>query len=145
MPDTAATDRSARNAAALADIYEAFGRGDRPAILARIADGCAWEAWEDNSNQRAGLEVARPRTGPAGVADFFAFVAELDIHSLELLDILASDRQAVAEVVIELTTPQGRRIRDEELHLWTFDAEGRVTRMRHYVDTAKHIAAYAEG
>jgi ketosteroid isomerase-like protein len=79
------------------------------------------------------------------VADFFAFVAELDIHSLELLDILASDRQAVAEVVIELTTPQGRRIRDEELHLWTFDAEGRVTRMRHYVDTAKHIAAYAEG
>lgn len=143
MSDTV-TDRAGANAAALMAIYEAYGRGDLPAILDRIADDCAWESWADNSNQRAGLEVAAPRTGPAGVAEFFAFVAELEIHSFEILDVLASERQAVAEVVIELTTPQGRRIRDEELHLWTFDEEGRVTRMRHYVDTAKQIAAYAE-
>jgi hypothetical protein len=30
---------------------------------------------------------------------------------------------------------------DEELHLWTFDEDGRVVRLRHYRDTAKHIAA----
>jgi hypothetical protein len=35
----------------------------------------------------------------------------------------------------------GNRLRDEELHLWTFDDAGRVTALRHYVDTAKHIAA----
>jgi hypothetical protein len=35
------------------------------------------------------------------------------------------------------------RFRDEELHLWTLDDDGQVVRMRHYVDTAKHIAAGA--
>ena len=39
------------------------------------------------------------------------------------------------------TLPDGGRFADEELHLWTFDDAGRVTRYRHYVDTAKHIAA----
>jgi hypothetical protein len=27
------------------------------------------------------------------------------------------------------------------MHLFTFNAEGKVTRLRHYTDTAKHIAA----
>jgi uncharacterized protein len=31
--------------------------------------------------------------------------------------------------------------RDEEMHLWTFDATGKVIRLRHYTDTAKHIRA----
>jgi len=33
-----------------------------------------------------------------------------------------------------------RRFADEEIHLWTFDESGRVVRLRHYLDTAKHIA-----
>ena len=31
--------------------------------------------------------------------------------------------------------------RDEEVHLWTFNDAGKVTRLRHYTDTAKQIAA----
>jgi hypothetical protein len=42
-----------------------------------------------------------------------------------------------------LTTPAGGRLRDEEVHLWALDDSQQVTRLRHYVDTAKHIAAYA--
>jgi ketosteroid isomerase-like protein len=30
---------------------------------------------------------------------------------------------------------------DEELHLWTFNDNGKVVRLRHYVDTAKHLDA----
>jgi hypothetical protein len=30
----------------------------------------------------------------------------------------------------------------QEMHLWTLDDQGRVVRLRHYVDTAKHIAAF---
>jgi ketosteroid isomerase-like protein len=41
------------------------------------------------------------------------------------------------------STPAGGRFRDEELHLWTLGADGRIVRLRHYVDTAKHIAAAA--
>jgi hypothetical protein len=47
----------------------------------------------------------------------------------------------IAEVVIAATLPNGGRFRDEELHLWGFGSDGKINRMRHYVDTAKHIAA----
>jgi ketosteroid isomerase-like protein len=47
----------------------------------------------------------------------------------------------VAEVRASFALPEGGRFSDEELHLWTFGEDGRVTRLRHYCDTAKHIAA----
>ena len=31
--------------------------------------------------------------------------------------------------------------RDEEMHLWTFGDDGKVSRLGHDVETAKHIAA----
>ena len=123
-------------------IYAAFGRGDTAAILDTIAADCRWEAWDDNRAQRAGLPTLQPRLGPAGVAEFFARVADLHMHDFQILDMLGNERQVAAEIVIEYTTTAGHRLRDEELHLWSFDERGMVERMRHYVDTAKHIAAF---
>jgi ketosteroid isomerase-like protein len=136
-------DRSTTNQAVIKDIYHAFGRGDIPAILDKIAPDCRWESWENNRAQREGVPTLQQRTGPAGVAQFFAAVSELEIHDFEVLDILASERQVAVEVVIDFSTPAGGRSRDEELHLWTLNDHQQVTRLRHYVDTAKHIAAYA--
>jgi ketosteroid isomerase-like protein len=143
MTATTSTDASTMNATTVKEIYDAFGRGDIPAIIARIAPGCRWESWENNRAQREGVPTLQPRTGPEGVAQFFSAVAELDIHDFQVLDILASGHQVAVEIVIDYTTPSGGRLRDEELHLWSLDAQQRVTRLRHYVDTAKHIAAYA--
>ena len=84
------------------------------------------------------------RACPAGVAAFFAVVAGFEIHDFQVGDLLASPTQVAVQVLRDATTPSGGRFRDEELHQWTLDGDGRVTRMRHYVDTAKHIAA-AEG
>ena len=36
-------------------IYEAFGKGDIPAILDVIAEDVEWEAWDDNSAVKAGV------------------------------------------------------------------------------------------
>ena len=83
----------------------------------------------------------RPRVGPAGVAEFFAALAALQLHDVQVLDVMGNAQQVVAEVSIAFTTPSGGYLQDEELHLWTFDEQGNVTRFRHYVDTAKHIAA----
>jgi ketosteroid isomerase-like protein len=141
--DTATADRTAANLATVREIYAAFGRGDVPAILDLIADGCQWEAWADNSAQRAGVPYLQPRIGPTGVGEFFAAVAELEIHNFEVLDCIAGHDQVAAEIVIEASTPAGGRFRDEEIHLWTLGADGSVVRLRHYVDTAKHIAAGA--
>jgi uncharacterized protein len=143
MSTTESVDRRTANLAVVEDIYAAFGRGDVSAILPRIAEGCRWESWEDHTGQRAGIAYLQPRTGPAGVAEFFAAVAGLDIHDFQVGDRLTGETKVAVQVIIDASTPSGGRFRDEELHLWTLDDAGRVVAMRHYIDTAKHLAAGA--
>jgi ketosteroid isomerase-like protein len=117
-------------------IYEAFGRGDVDAILERLSPDVAWEAWQDNHAQRAGVPDLAPRSGRAEVAGFFGVVAGMGVSDFQVLDVIGGERQVAVEVQIVTAA-----FADEELHLWTFGDDGLVTRMRHYVDTAKHIAA----
>jgi ketosteroid isomerase-like protein len=77
------------------------------------------------------------------VSGFFALLGKGTFHEFVVHDLMASDRQVVAEVSVDLTLPGGGRLRDEELHLWTFGPDGRIVRFRHYCDTAKHIRADA--
>ncbi|MCC6178231.1 MAG: hypothetical protein IT305_23250 [Chloroflexi bacterium] len=35
----------------------------------------------------------------------------------------------------------GYRFRDEEMHLRTFESDGKIVEFRHVTDTAKHVAA----
>lgn len=122
-------------------IYAAFQRGDVDAILSTLADDVAWESWTDNSAQGVGVPWLTGGVGRAAVADFFRVLGEMTIHEVQVLDFLASPHQVAVEFVIDVTTRTGARYRDEELHLWTVNAAGLVTRMRHYADTAKHIKA----
>jgi ketosteroid isomerase-like protein len=129
------------NLATVQAIYQAFGQGDLPAILGHLAPQVQWEAWADHSAQRAGYPLLAARQGPDGVAAFFRQVAEnTQLHAFQVLDLFGDGRQVAVEVAIDFTyRATGQRVRDEELHLWTFDGDGRVVRMRHYVDTAKHL------
>jgi len=77
------------------------------------------------------------------VAGFFATLAECTVNDFQILDIVGSGRQVVAEVPVDISMPGGGRFVDEELHLWTFDDAGKIVRYRHYSDTAKHLAAAA--
>ena len=79
-----------------------------------------------------------PRTGKAGVLEFFQIVGTLKVSDFRVLSLMAGENQVAAE--IEIVT---ERFRDEECHLWRFDDAGKIDRMRHYVDTAKHAAAAA--
>jgi uncharacterized protein len=137
--------RATANLAVVGGIYEAFGRGDIGFILDQIADDCEWESWLDNHGQKAGIPPMQPRHGRAGVADFFEYVATMQIEDFQVLDMLAGDRQVVVEVQISIAMPDGGSVTDEELHLYSLDDEGKVKRMRHYVDTAKQIKAYGLG
>ncbi|WP_374666473.1 hypothetical protein [Ramlibacter sp.] len=56
---------------------------------------------------------------------------------------MASDSQVAVEVILDATLANGKRIRDEEVHLWSLNPQGKVVRFRHYLDTAKHAAAAA--
>jgi hypothetical protein len=129
--------------ATVQEIYAAFGRGDVGAILERLADDVEWETWLDNHAQRADVPWLRPQRGRDGAAAFFAAIAGWEIRDFQVLRLLASDDAVVAEIRIDAVTETGAPVRDEELHLWSFGHDGRVTHFRHYVDTAKHIAAAA--
>jgi ketosteroid isomerase-like protein len=130
------------NLATVSAIYAAFGNGDIPGILSRLADDVCFEDWADNSAQKAGVPWFQPRSGKAGVLEFFEVVATYhQIKEFRVLALMAGGNQVVAEIVTEADIPPtGGNYRDEELHLWTFDDNGKVVRLRHYTDTAKHIA-----
>ena len=139
---TAAPDPRARdNAGTVAEVYAAFARGDVPAVLDALAEDVAWEDWADNWAQRAGVPAMRPRRGRDQVAGFFELIGQWQLLEFAILDVIGSGRQVAAEVRASFALPDGGRLADEEVHLWTFDDTGRVVRFRHYLDTAKHIAA----
>ena len=55
-------------------LYEAFGRGDVPAILEMMSEDVEFESWADSFSQRAGVPWFEQRTGRDGVAEFFGLV-----------------------------------------------------------------------
>ena len=58
-------------------VYEAFGRGDIPAILERLAEDVRWEQWPTgNSAQEQGVPYMKPRSGREAVGGFFQDVQE---------------------------------------------------------------------
>jgi uncharacterized protein len=128
--------------ATVTNIYEAFGKGNIPAIIDQLADNIQWEQWGDNSAQQAGVPWMLARTGKEGAFEFFKALGELRITDFRILSIMSNENQAAAEIIIEADVlATGGHFRDEEIHLWTFDEQGKVIRFRHYNDTAKHIAA----
>lgn len=123
-------------------IYEAFGKGDIPSIIESLSENVQWEQWADNSAQKQNVPWLQARQGKEGAIEFFKSLSNLEILDFQVLSIMSNDQQVAVEFIIEANVPAtGGHYRDEEMHLWTFDAQGKVSRLRHYTDTAKHIAA----
>ncbi len=122
-------------------IYDAFGKGDIQTIINYLSDDVQWEQWADNSAQKAGVPWMQARHGKEGAWEFFRMIGEWNIKEFKVLSVMGNDKQVAAEFVLEADVPAtGGHFRDEEMHLWTFNEEGMVARLRHYTDTARHIA-----
>lgn len=131
------------NLATVQAIYKAFAKGDLATILEHIADDVRWETWADNTAQKAGVSWMQAQQGKQGVMVFFqTFSYQTRLKNFQILSLMEGGNQVAAEFVIEFDVPgTGGLVRDEEIHLWTFNEAGKVERLRHYSDTAKHIAA----
>ena len=125
------------------EIYEAFGRGDIPAILERLSDDVAWEAWpQETSAQRAGIPWLAERRGREQVGGFFESLAALELREFAPHTLIADGNHVVAQIAVDVEVRDtGRRFRDDEIHLWVFGDDGRVSEFRHYADTGKHVEA----
>jgi ketosteroid isomerase-like protein len=122
-------------------IYAAFGRGDIPAILEHLADDVEWEYGVNSTD----VPWLQPRRGRAQVPEFFQALTALDIHAFQPKVFLESDRIVVVLCALDATvrTTAQRIVEDDEVHIWHFDAAGKVTRFRHRVDTHQQWAANA--
>lgn len=124
-------------------IYACFGQGDVPGILDKMDDNVRWEEWANNHAQHAGVPWLQARSGKAGVLAFFQYLgSSVQVKDFQVLSIMDGDHQIAVEFIIEADIPAtGGHYRDEEMHLWTFNDAGKVTRLRHYTDTYQHVKA----
>ncbi len=127
-------DTSAANVATVAAMYEAFGQGDIPAIVERLADDVDWEAGRTDDH---GIPWLRPGRGKDHVMSFFGTLADIDFKRFEPKTIAGTGDVVVAIIELEaMVRSTGRPVDDLEVHVWTFGADGKVQSLRHVVDTS---------
>jgi uncharacterized protein len=112
--------------------YAHFANGDIASILALLAPDIAWEyGWGGPV-----LKWYEPRHGRDAVAKFFATLADFEFVRFAPVEFLEGGNMVAVPIEIELIVKAtGKSIRDLEMHLWTYGADGRVSRFRHLVDT----------
>jgi ketosteroid isomerase-like protein len=119
-------------------IYAAFGAGDIPAILSKLADNVAWD--DDPISE---VPLLQPRQGRDGVGAFFGSLATVDFTKFVPTALLESGNIVVALIDVEFTVKAtGKSVKQlDEAHIWRFGPDGKVVNFRHRVDThAQHVA-----
>lgn len=127
-----------RQVDAVRAMYDCFGRGDLAGILARLSPDVEWEHdWGGTP-----LRWYQPRRGHEGVEQFFATLADFEFLRFEPVAFLEGGNLVAVPIQLELRVrATGKLIRDLEAHLWTFGEDGKVTRLRHLVDTLQFAQA----
>jgi ketosteroid isomerase-like protein len=114
-------------------IYEAFGRGDIPAIINCLSADVEWEYGHVSTD----VPWLQPLRGASQVPRFFESLGALEFHRFQPKAVLANGDLVVALCDVEATIKAtGQRIVEEdEVHIWYFDSSHTVRRFRHRVDT----------
>lgn len=128
------------NLRTIQEMYDAFGRGDIPAILSKFSDRIEWEYGAASTN----VPWLQRRQGREGAAAFFASLEEMQMLKLHPKQFFEGDGVVVVLLDVEfIVKSTGERVAEEdEIHVWRFDKEGKVERFRHGVDTYTHHLAY---
>jgi uncharacterized protein len=124
-------------------IYDAFGRGDLPAILAHVAPDVQWE-YAYGAGGEMPVPWLAPGRGRDHVARFFGVLAEgVQFNRFEVTQILSGDGVVVALVSLDVTVrATGKHIVEtDEPQVWHFDDAGQVCRFRHAADTYQQFRA----
>jgi ketosteroid isomerase-like protein len=127
------------NVQVIREIYEAFGRGDVAGVLGRVKETALW----DFNVTRSDVPWHVPVTGPVEIQKFLgAFVENVELHAFEPRRFIASEGDVIAHLHLSYTVKKtGKRVDEEQLQWWSL-ADGRVTRLRHFEDTAQVVAAW---
>ncbi len=127
------------NQEAVEEIYRAFGRGDVATVLERMAEDARWDFNVTGSD----VPWHAPATGHAEIEGFLStFVAHVTLTAFEPRRFIASGDEVIVDVRLAyLVKKTGRQVDIQQLHWWSL-ADGLVTRLRHFEDTAQVISAW---
>jgi quercetin dioxygenase-like cupin family protein len=132
----------ADNMGTVAEIYEAFGRGDVASIIDQLDDDVSW----DEGIRDTGVPYLLPGRGKQHVAAFFERAAQ----TLEFTQFDVGPLCDGGDVVMVPVRQAGRIIGageiapNDEAHVWRFGPDGKVTSFRHIGDWSLHEGAAAE-
>jgi uncharacterized protein len=118
-------------------VYEAFGRGDVPAILGLLADDVRW----DHGIRRTAVPYLVEGTGVGHVVGFFTALGEhLEIETFEVVSVASNGRDVFARIRIAgRHRPTGRPIPElPEVHHWVVDDDGHISAFTHIGDWSVH-------
>lgn len=127
-------------------IFDAFERGDADLLAEHLAEDVRWEYHPTgNTAQDADVPYMRFRRGREAAAGFLRDIEEdFELHSLDVQAMLEGDGRVAVVLGYELTVKAtGKQVRDEEVHLYEFDSDGKVSAFRHFLDTVKAIEAHS--
>jgi ketosteroid isomerase-like protein len=115
-------------------VYAAIGRGDLQFVLQRVAESTRW----DFGVRASEVPWHRPVGSKAELPGFFRTVAEhMTFEAFEPRAFVSDGRDVVVKLRIAFRVNRtGRRVDQEQIHWWSFDAAGLIAGMRHYEDTA---------
>jgi ketosteroid isomerase-like protein len=115
-------------------IYEAFGRGDVPAILDKLDENVEWDT--DYTDPAA--PWLTPRRGRGNIAGFFESLAPLQFKKFDPHTIIGDGNKVIAVIDIEADHKGKHYVIPNEGHYWVFGDDGKVVRFQHLTDTAIH-------
>jgi hypothetical protein len=119
----------------LRSLYDAFGRGEVPAVLGMMSPDIKWFEAESNPYMPSG----EPWIGPDAILNnlFMRIGAEWDPFLVHVKSIYGAGDTVVAEVRYSgHYKPTGKRLDCQACHVWDVK-DGKITRFQQYVDTAK--------
>jgi len=119
--------------------YEAFGRGDIPALLDLLTDDVEWTLQGPSV-----IPFAGTRHGREGVEEFFSVLDEtLEFEQFEPREFVAQgDSVVVLGYERSLAKATGRWLEQEWAHVYTL-RDGKIATGRFFEDTAAEVVAFS--
>lgn len=116
-------------------MYEAFGRGDIPAILEHLDDNVEW----DTESVQEGVPWLQPIRGKKNVPGFFRALSPLNFPTFDPHTFFESGDKVMVLIHMEVDNKEtGKHYSfPYEGHLWVF-RNGNAINLQHITDTALH-------
>jgi len=131
---------SAENVQIVRGLYEAFGKGDVPGVLSKLADKIEWRE-ADNSP----YADRNPYLGPSAVLEgvLMRIVSQWNNFAATPDAILDAGDQVVALGYYSATHKKtGKPLKAQMVHVWNIDA-GKAIKFQQYTDTKQWADAVA--